>query len=62
MMVTAADDTILKPEMAAAMPALIPGIRMEHLERCGHWTQQERPDEVNRLLLDFLGSLKLPKG
>ena len=23
----------------------------------GHWIQQERPDEVNRLLLDFLGSL-----
>ena len=20
----------------------------------GHWIQQERPDEVNRLLLDFL--------
>lgn len=62
MMVTAADDTILKPEMAAAMPALIPGIRMEHLERCGHWTQQERPEEVNRLLLDFLGSLGLASG
>lgn len=27
------------------------------LEGCGHWTQQERPDEVNAALLDFLGSL-----
>jgi pimeloyl-ACP methyl ester carboxylesterase len=27
------------------------------LEGCGHWTQQERPDEVNRLLLDFLSGL-----
>jgi len=62
MMITAANDTILKPEMAAAMPALIPGIRMEHLERCGHWTQQERPEEVNRLLLDFLAGLGLPQG
>ena len=26
------------------------------LEGCGHWTQQERPSEVNRLLLDFLAS------
>ena len=26
----------------------------------GHWVQQERPDEVNRLLLDFLGSLEEP--
>ena len=28
---------------------LIPGI--------GHWTQQEAPDEVNRILLNFLASL-----
>ena len=27
------------------------------LDGCGHWTQQERPDEVNRELLDFLASL-----
>jgi pimeloyl-ACP methyl ester carboxylesterase len=27
------------------------------LPGCGHWTQQERPDEVNALLLEFLGSL-----
>jgi pimeloyl-ACP methyl ester carboxylesterase len=27
------------------------------LEGCGHWTQQERPDEVNEALLDFLASL-----
>ena len=55
MMVTAGKDTILKPEMAAAMPMLIPGIRMEHIEDGAHWTQQERPAEVNALLLDFLG-------
>jgi pimeloyl-ACP methyl ester carboxylesterase len=27
------------------------------LPGCGHWTQQERPAEVNRALLDFLRSL-----
>ena len=27
------------------------------LEDCGHWTQQERPDEVNEALIDFLRSL-----
>ena len=27
------------------------------LEGCGHWTQQERPAEVNRLLLDWLKRL-----
>ncbi|MGE3076567.1 MAG: alpha/beta fold hydrolase [Dehalococcoidia bacterium] len=58
MMVTAGKDTILKPEMAAAMPMLIPGIRMEHIEDCAHWTQQERPNEVNALLIDFLKDLR----
>ena len=57
MMVTAGKDTILKPEMAAAMTALVPGIRMEHIEDCMHWTQQERPAEVNALILDFLKDL-----
>jgi soluble epoxide hydrolase/lipid-phosphate phosphatase len=57
MMVSAGKDTILKPEMAAAMPLLIPGVRMEHIEDCAHWTQQERPAEVNALLLDFLKDL-----
>ena len=27
------------------------------LPGCGHWTQQERPAEVNEALLEFLGSL-----
>lgn len=27
------------------------------LEGCGHWTQQERPAEVNAALIDFLGCL-----
>lgn len=27
------------------------------LSGCGHWTQQERPAEVNEALLEFLGSL-----
>ena len=27
------------------------------LPGCGHWTQQERPDEVNALLIEFLGQL-----
>ncbi|ADB52245.1 alpha/beta fold hydrolase [Conexibacter woesei] len=42
----------------AAFPATLPGLVSSHLlDGCGHWLQQERPDEVNRLLLDWLGSL-----
>jgi len=30
-------------------PVVLPG--------CGHWTQQERPAEVNAALLDFLARI-----
>ena len=40
------------------LPDVLPGLRGQHmLEGCGHWTQQERPEEVNRLLIDWLQSL-----
>ncbi|MEM9134628.1 MAG: alpha/beta hydrolase [Actinomycetota bacterium] len=32
-------------------------VTSEILSGCGHWTQQERPDEVNRILLGFLSQL-----
>jgi pimeloyl-ACP methyl ester carboxylesterase len=28
------------------------------IDGAGHWLQQEKPDQVNELLLDFLSSLK----
>jgi len=34
--------------------------RAEILPGCGHWVQQERPDDVNDLLLDFLDSTRRP--
>ena len=40
------------------MPKWIPGLRTENVRRCSHWTQQERPDEVNRLLLGFIAELR----
>ncbi|WP_327708746.1 alpha/beta hydrolase [Streptomyces sp. NBC_00464] len=42
----------------AAYPTTLPGLVASHvLDGCGHWIQQERPDEVNRILTDWLGSL-----
>ncbi|WP_371671820.1 alpha/beta hydrolase [Streptomyces sp. NBC_00289] len=41
-----------------AFPTTLPGLRSSHLlEGCGHWIQQERPEEVSRHLTDWLGSL-----
>jgi soluble epoxide hydrolase/lipid-phosphate phosphatase len=58
MMITAENDLILRPEAAEPMRALIPNLRIEHIKNCSHWTQQERPEEVNALLLDYLGDLR----
>jgi pimeloyl-ACP methyl ester carboxylesterase len=41
-----------------AMKALVPNLRdMIVLPGCGHWTQQERPKEVNEALISFLRNL-----
>ena len=41
-----------------ALPATVPDLRTNVLlPGAGHWVQQERPAEVNQLLLDFLGGL-----
>jgi pimeloyl-ACP methyl ester carboxylesterase len=41
-----------------ALEANVPNLRNKVLlPGTGHWTQQERPDEVNRLLIEFLGML-----
>ncbi|MCC7365300.1 MAG: alpha/beta hydrolase [Dehalococcoidia bacterium] len=55
LMITAENDTILRPEQAQPMRQWIPDLRIAHIEKCSHWTQQERPAEVNALMLEFLG-------
>lgn len=50
----AVDDVIIAPEHIEAMKPLVNDLTIEMLDHCGHWTQQERPDDVNRLMLDWL--------
>lgn len=41
-----------------AYPVTLPGLVSSHvLDGAGHWIQQERPGEVNRLLTDWLAAL-----
>lgn len=43
----------------ATLRANVPNLEGAHvLPGCGHWTQQERPQEVNALLIPWLTSLK----
>jgi pimeloyl-ACP methyl ester carboxylesterase len=48
------------PELIAKLPELMPSLRHEPitLAGCGHWTQQERPEEVNAVLVEFLTELR----
>ncbi len=52
----AVDDVIISPEHIAGMKPLVTNLEIHMLEPCGHWSQQEHPDQVNRLILGWLGS------
>ncbi len=47
-------DPVRKFMPASAMDGVVPDLRVHVVEGAGHWLQQERPQEVNALLLDFL--------
>jgi pimeloyl-ACP methyl ester carboxylesterase len=45
-------------QLIAALPKFVPQLRRTLiLPGCGHWTQQERPREVNAAMIEFLRSL-----
>jgi pimeloyl-ACP methyl ester carboxylesterase len=54
LMITAENDPFLPPHLADGMERFVPDLETRMILDCGHWTQQERPEEVNRLLLDWL--------
>ncbi|MGK3940777.1 alpha/beta hydrolase [Streptomyces caeruleatus] len=47
-------------ELIEQLPRLMPNLVRDPvvLPGCGHWTQQERPDEVNAALVEFLTGLR----
>ncbi|MGW4245359.1 alpha/beta fold hydrolase [Nocardia sp. NPDC004722] len=49
-----ADDRMLPPIFGREVADAIPGARFVELENCGHYGYLERPDEVNRTIIDFL--------
>jgi pimeloyl-ACP methyl ester carboxylesterase len=58
MLIWGEQDVALRKELSYGMEPLftIPP-RIEYIPDSGHWVQQEKPEVVNRLLLDFLGDL-----
>ncbi|PWE18916.1 alpha/beta hydrolase [Marinicauda salina] len=55
LMISAECDFMLPPRLATWMPALCSDLEMHQLDDIGHWTQYEAPDELNALLIDWIG-------
>ncbi|XP_036607572.1 bifunctional epoxide hydrolase 2 [Trichosurus vulpecula] len=54
LMVTAEKDKVLLPKYSERMEMWIPNLKRRHIENCGHWTQMEKPREVNQILIEWL--------
>ncbi len=50
----AVDDVVIGLQHIEGMKPLVDDLTVHMLDGCGHWTQQERPDDVNRLTVDWL--------
>jgi len=54
LMITAEWDPVLRPELAEAMRGLVADLEVTVISGCGHWTPQEKPAELNRIMVDWL--------
>ena len=50
----AMDDVVIGLHHIEGMKPLVSDLTVHMLEECGHWTQQEKPAEVNRMILEWL--------
>jgi pimeloyl-ACP methyl ester carboxylesterase len=55
LMVMAELDAVLPPSAADGMGAYVADLEKALITGSGHWTQQEKPEETSRVILDWLG-------
>lgn len=53
LMIMAENDAVLPPSAADGMEKLIPDLEKYLVKDSGHWTQQEKPDEVSAKLIEW---------
>jgi pimeloyl-ACP methyl ester carboxylesterase len=58
LMISAADDWFFPRGATDGMEDLLPQVRKHVIPDAGHWLQQEKPAEVNELLLEWLAPLR----
>ncbi|HET9161266.1 MAG TPA: alpha/beta hydrolase [Caulobacteraceae bacterium] len=54
LMIMAEHDAVLPPSLADGMEEYVPDLEKVFIEGSGHWTQQEKPAEVNAAMIDWL--------
>ncbi|HEX2592834.1 MAG TPA: alpha/beta hydrolase [Rhizomicrobium sp.] len=54
LMIMAEDDIVLSPAMADNMELFVPDLEKVLIKDCGHWTQQEHPEETNAAMIAWL--------
>ena len=54
LMITAENDVVLTPAMAEGMGKYVADLDRHLVRGSGHWTQQEKPEEVSRVILDWV--------
>jgi non-specific protein-tyrosine kinase len=53
LMIMAEDDPVLPPSSAEGMENIIPDLEKYLVRDSGHWTQQEKPDEVSAKIIEW---------
>jgi pimeloyl-ACP methyl ester carboxylesterase len=48
------DSALGYDDVVPGIEQYVPGVEIQKIEGCGHFVQQERPEDVNRRLLEFL--------
>jgi pimeloyl-ACP methyl ester carboxylesterase len=54
LLIWAEDDVALGKSLASGLESWVPELQVHHIPNCGHWVQNEAPDEVNGRMLAFL--------
>ncbi|WP_035985202.1 alpha/beta fold hydrolase [Leptolyngbya sp. KIOST-1] len=54
LMIWGEDDAALGKELSFGTDAYVRDLQLHYIPHCSHWVQQERPQQVNALMRDFL--------
>jgi pimeloyl-ACP methyl ester carboxylesterase len=62
LMITAEWDPAIPPALAAGMPEICSDLEIHMIKGCGHWTQQDEPEQLSGLMQSWLSRRFLAAG